>query len=403
MYDIAIVGAGASGLVAAISAKRENPSLKVALIEALPRVGKKILATGNGRCNLTNYNLKKGCYSNYSFASFALNEFSPRKITEFFESIGLMCFSDAEGRVYPMSNAASSVLDCLRLEIGRLNIDAVTETAVTDIKKKDGIFIINSDIKAKKVIISGGGKSSPSQGSNGSCFALLKQLGHRITELYPGLVQLTVKEDFVKSLKGVRVKTARLSLYVDSRLMDSSDGEILFTDYGISGIAVMDISRTASRLGGICMIDLLPKLDNDDIVKFLIDSGKRNPNAQIQEILVGLMPSAVGKAVVRRTGISPASVMAGLSKKDFGKISYQIKNFSLTVTGTKGFANAQITVGGADVKQFNRETMESLKVSGLYCAGEVLDVDGVCGGYNLQWAWASGLLAGRNAAGFSAE
>lgn len=397
MYDIAIIGAGASGLTAAIQAKRTEPSLRVALIEALPRVGKKILATGNGRCNLTNYHWKKGNYSNFSFASSVLNRYHPHKITEFFASIGLLCHEDSEGRVYPMSNTAASVLECLRLEIERLGVDVLQETPVTSLKKNGGVFLINSDIRAKNVIVCGGGKASPSQGSNGSCYSLIEGFGHRITRLYPGLVQLTAEENFVKSLKGVRVK-ANIELYVGSELADRSSGEVLFTDYGISGIAAMDISRTASRLGGVCKIDLLPKLSEEEITAFLSDRQLHSPSTETEKVLIGLLPSAMGKTVVKRLPISPDTPIAKLNKQEVSRISREIKNFKLTVTGTKGFANAQITVGGADVKQFNRETLESLKVKGLYCAGEILDVDAVCGGYNLQWAWASGLTAGEKAA-----
>lgn len=397
MYDIAVVGAGASGLAAAISAKRENPSVKVVLIEALPRVGKKILATGNGRCNLTNLNIKKGEYSNASFASFALKEYPPKKVIEIFESIGLMCTQDFEGRVYPMSNTAASVLECLRLEVYRLGIDIMVDTPVRSIKKNGDVFIINNSVKSKKVIVSGGGKSSPAQGSDGSCYPLLRSFGHKITELYPGLVQLTVKETDVKSMKGVRVK-ASINLFVNSELAAHSEGEVLFTDYGISGIAVMDISRTASKFGGLCRIDLLPKLSGNEVSDFL--SGRKNisPNGEIQNALTGLLPSAVGRAVLKRVNILPNTAMSKLTDNDLRRISRTLKDFRLTVTGTKGFTNAQITVGGADVSEFNAKTMESFKVKGLYCTGEVLDVDAVCGGYNLQWAWASGLLAGKSAA-----
>lgn len=219
MYDIAIVGAGASGIVAAISAKREKERLKIVLIEGLPRIGKKILATGNGRCNLTNLTAKSESY-NSPFVSFVLENYPPDKVVDFFSSIGLECVVDSESRVYPMSNMATSVLDCLRFEIERLGIDVITDTKVESVKKTNGVFVLNSSIRAKRLILSTGGKASPSQGSDGSGYDLLRKMNHSITPVYSGLVQLTVKEN-VKALKGTRVKAqVRLGL-VNGKELDT--------------------------------------------------------------------------------------------------------------------------------------------------------------------------------------
>ena len=196
MYDLVIIGAGASGMAAALSAKKENPKAKVLILEALPRVGKKILATGNGRCNLTNFSATPESYGN-PFVASVIKQYPPEKIVSFFSSIGLESVSDSESRVYPMSNMASSVLDCLRFEIERLGIEVLTETKAESVKSVNGIFIINSKMRTKKLIVSAGGKASPSQGSDGSGYELLRSLGHRITPLYAGLVQLTVKENLI--------------------------------------------------------------------------------------------------------------------------------------------------------------------------------------------------------------
>lgn len=395
MYNIAIIGAGASGLAAAIAAKRKNAGLSVLLIEALPRVGKKILATGNGRCNLTNLNASADKY-NSGFVSDILSEKTPEYILEFFRSVGLRCVSDSEGRVYPMSNSAASVLDCLRFEAENLGVEILCETRVSSLNVENGQFIINKNIKAEKVIIAAGGKASPSQGSDGSGFELLKSLGHRITPVYPALVQLTVKEN-VKALKGVRVK-ANLTLAQSGRQADRSSGEVLFTDYGLSGIAVMDISRSVKNRNGTCFIDALPPMSEKEIVDFLFDCKKRNPDLSADNALGGILPKKFGQFILKICGIKNEMPLKMLRPQNISEVSGKIKNLSFEITGTNGFNNAQITVGGAKLNEFDSRTLESKKVRGLYAAGEVLDVDSVCGGFNLHWAWASGITAGESAA-----
>ncbi len=395
MYDIAIIGAGASGLVAAISAKRVNRELSVALIEALPRVGKKILATGNGRCNLTNLNASPEAYNTPAVAS-VMKKYSPEKIVNFFSSVGLECVADGEGRVYPMSNTASSVLDCLRFELERLGIEVITDTKIIDVKKQGGIFILNSALKCKRLILSLGGKASPSQGSDGSGYPLLRSFGHTVTPLYPGLVQLTVKEN-VKSLKGVRVKASAELKNQNGKIINSSEGEVLFTEYGLSGIAIMDISRDVKNTACKCVLNILPELSQDAVIDFLMKNKKRNPSLLVEDALCGIVPKKLGTALIKLSGLKNTA----LSDFKFSQLQLfagKLKALPFTVTGTKGFENAQITVGGADINEFDILTLESKKVKGLYCTGELLDVDSVCGGFNLQWAWASGIAAGKSAA-----
>ena len=392
IYDIIIVGAGASGLAAAISAKRVNRKLNIAALDAMPKVGKKILATGNGRCNLSNLNANVDSYTNPEFVSVALSEFPPEKVIEFFRSIGLMCVADGEGRVYPMSNTASSALDALRTEAERLGVELICDSHVDRIEKKNGIFTVGR-LVAKKIIICTGGCASPSQGSDGSGFDLLKSLGHHITAVYPGLVQLTTKEN-TKSLKGMRVK-ANISLRQDSKSIDSAKGEVLFTDYGLSGISIMDISRSVKDGQYTCVIDTLPRCKANEADEFLLSLNKEMP---IENALSGMIPKALGRYILKRCGENSLSSLEKIGKGKIEKIIYTAKNLGFTITGTMGFKNAQISIGGADVKEFDSKTMESKLVKGLFCAGEVLDTDSICGGFNLQWAWASGLLAGRCAA-----
>lgn len=391
--DILIIGAGASGLAAAIGAKRADRTLRVVAVEALPKIGKKILATGNGRCNLTNCNASYEKYSNSDFAAGALAEFPPERVLHFFRSIGIMAVVDSEGRAYPVSNTATSVLDALRYEAQRLGVEFVCESHIDGIEKKNGIFTIG-DFRAKRVIVCTGGCASPSQGSDGSGYGLLKSLGHRITDVYPGLVQLTVKEN-TKPLKGVRAKSI-VTLYDNKgKTVNRAEGEVLFTDYGLSGIAVMDVSRSVKKGSYICSVNVIPKFSESEVKKFLRSLHKDMP---IENALSGLMPKSLGRYILKRVGVNSLLPLGKLNDNEFARIISSAKKLEFTVTGTMGFKNAQISVGGADVGEFNPKTMESKLVKGLYCAGEVLDVDGFCGGFNLQWAWASGLLAGRCAA-----
>ncbi len=396
MYDLVIIGAGASGMAAALSAKKENPKAKVLVLEALPRVGKKILATGNGRCNLTNFSATPESYGN-PFVASVIKQYPPEKIVSFFSSIGLECVSDSESRVYPMSNMAASVLDCLRFEIERLGIDVLTETKAESVKSVNGIFIINSKIRTKKLIVSAGGKASPSQGSDGSGYELLRSLGHRITPLYAGLVQLTVKEN-LRTLKGIRVKAGVTLKNKSGKALDSSSGEILFADYGLSGIAVMDISRSVKNENCICELNVLPELSAADVYTFIERSKKRNPSQSAEDALTGIIPRMLGHYLIKMVGLSADIRLSELKEQQIHSLADKLKHLTFNVTGTKGFDNAQITVGGADTDRFDDKTLESKSVRGLYCTGELLDVDAPCGGFNLQWAWASGLAAGTAAA-----
>ena len=241
-FDILIVGAGASGLAAAISAKRTLPRLRVAMLERLPRVGKKILATGNGRCNLTNLNARSHGYTNREFADSVFEKYDEQRVLQFFKSIGLLTYSDSCGRVYPMSNTASGVLDCLRFEAERLGVKSICEDKCEGIKKTADGFLINGRYRARGIIICTGGCASPSQGSDGSGYKLLSSLGHTVTELYPSLVQLTSPDKQLRQLKGMRVRDA-----VISAAGRTSRGELLFTDYGLSGIAAMEISADIAK------------------------------------------------------------------------------------------------------------------------------------------------------------
>lgn len=398
-YDFIVIGGCSAGIVAAINAKRQNPNIKIAVIEKLPRIGKKLLATGNGKCNLTNLFALEHDYTGKEFASFALNRYNPEKIADFFESLGLLCYSDSAGRVYPESNTAASVVDALRFELERLGVDVYCDTAVTDIKKKKD-FVINGEFICKKLLIAAGGKSSPSQGSDGSGYALAKMLGHSITKLYPALVPLCASPEITKPMKGVRVRNVKLTLKGDKRIAQTN-GEILFTEYGLSGIAAMELSAKAqkyidnAKCNPFTVIDFMPQMTYDGLVDYLKNLNRIKGFCRIDNLLTGFLPKAVGIAICKAAKFYKSdALISELTEKDIRSIAEKIKNFSVEIIGTKDFANAQVTSGGVKTDEIDMKTMQSKICSGLYFAGEIIDVDGGCGGFNLQWAWASGMLAG---------
>ncbi len=401
MFDIIVLGAGASGTVAAITAKRNAPSLRVAIIDSMPFIGKKILATGNGRCNLSNKNAAEHDYYNYTFAKEILSRFNTRKTIEFFNSLGLYTVTDDEGRIYPMSNTATSVVDALRFECERLGITVITDEKITVIKKADGFFVLGGRYRTKKVILACGGKASPSQGSDGSGFELLKAFGHSINTPLPALVQLVSDNKIVRSFKGLRVK-GKIRIFADNEEIGKTEGEILFTEYGLSGIASMDAQRIlCSHLKAkkcSIVIDLVPELTKEEIRKRVDNIINLNPTLKSENLLIGFLPKKIGKGLIKCAYVKDNTPISEISEDNLNKICDLCKNFRVYVSGCKGFENAQVTRGGADVSEFDADTLESLKVNGLYATGELLDIDGGCGGFNLQWAWSSGMAAGENAA-----
>ncbi len=400
-YDAAVIGGCAAGMVAAIAAKRKNPKLNIVIAEKLPRLGKKILATGNGRCNLTNLNAKSEDYANSPFVDVVFAKFPPEKVIAFFESMGLLTYSDSEGRVYPRSNMAASVLDALRFEIDALGIDVICDTAVTDVKKSKSGFILNNSIECRRLLVATGGKASPSQGSDGSGYNLAESLGHSVTKLYPALVPLTVNGN-VKALKGVRARNVKLTLK-NSRVLKTTCGELLFTDNGISGIAAMELAAEAEKsISSVkqktfTSIDFLPDLQENELINYLLKIKNIKGSNSMDMLFAGVLPKAIGVEICKASKLyKQDKTISQLNRNEIASVAKKAKCFELEISGTKGFANAQVTSGGVSVNEINPSTMESKLCNGLYFAGELIDVDADCGGYNLQWAFASGLLAGEN-------
>ncbi len=387
---IAIAGGGASGIIAAVIAARNGA--EAVIIEKNDRMARKILSTGNGRCNFTNINAGIENYhgKNTAFMKNAINKFWVAESLSFFEEIGILARTEENGRVYPYSCQASAVCDMLRFETERLGIKTVTGCNIKDIEKNGKRFVVYSDKgevgEFNKVILAMGGKAAPELGTDGDGYALAQKFGHTIIKPVPSLVQLRTA---VKGLKGIKVQ-AEISCR-DKK----SYGEILFTDYGLSGPPVFWISTYAHNEKFVS-IDFLPEYSEQKTEEMLRARSKRG--LTLEYMLVGIVNRLVGVDILKYAGVGPFSRKENeLEPEEFKKIAHALKNRRFEIEGTMSWKNAQVTAGGINTDEVNSKTMESRLLKGLYFAGEILDIDGECGGYNLQWAWSSGYLAGLSA------
>lgn len=393
---IAIIGGGASGLFAAIFAA-ENGENEVTVYEGGERIGRKILATGNGRCNMTNINADLENYygKNPKFILGAKNRFWVDETLDFFKSIGIVSKVEEEGKVYPYSDQASAVLDVLRFCAEKRKINIVTSCEIAAAEKVKDKFRISSydgrRFEADKLIVATGGKAAPNLGSKGSGYDILKDFGHTITPLKPSLVQIKTETGVVKKLKGIKLN-ANVTIGSDSRY-----GEVLFTEYGLSGPAVFSLSAKLGKQK-IISLDIMSEYSQEQLYDIIAERIALNPKITLENFFVGMLNKRVGQALLKFVGIEPLSRYAvTLSDKEIRRICSVIKKWDFNITGTMSWNNAQVTKGGALTSEFNPATMESKITEGLYACGELLDIDGDCGGYNLQWAWSSGYIAGISA------
>lgn len=396
---IAIIGAGASGMAAAITAA-VSADRQVLLFERQARVGRKLAATGNGRCNLTNRHAVPGRYhgADPDFVRPALEAFPPERVLEFFQTLGLYTVTEGDGKIYPYSDQANSVVDVLRFALQRPNLRLLTGTEIVSVKKSATGFRLRSAEgqawETDALIVACGGAAGTKLGGGLSGYQLLRSLGHRCTKLLPALVQLRSDPALVQGLKGVRAK-AGLRLTGPDGMVAESLGEVQFTDYGISGPAVFEISRAAATAEApVLHLDLLPAFCAEDLLSALCIRISRFPSLEAGDLLTGILHNRLGKMLVRRCGIPPSSLLCDLRWEQLLAVTEACHSFSLPILGNMGMEGAQVTAGGIVTGEFDPNTLQSRLVSGLYACGEVLDIDGDCGGFNLQWAWASGILAG---------
>ena len=401
MAHILILGGGAAGLAAALAAAQTDPTARVTVLERSPRPGKKLLATGNGRCNLTKLQLAPAHYHGEApdFAAYALSRFDVDPTLAFFRGLGLLTVAEPGGRVYPLSDQAGSVVDVLRFALDEAGVAARPAFEVTDLRKTKRGFAVSSaeeTLTAEKVILCAGGLAGGKLGGSMSGYQLLESLGHRRTALYPALVQVKTDPTFVRSLKGVRADAA-VSLRRGKSVLAESRGEVQFTDFGVSGPAVFEVSRAAAAgKGGLTVhLDLLRSLNSGETAALLRCRRADMPHLTTENLLTGVLHNRLGRTLVRYAGYDLTTPLPELAEADLQAIAAAVHDFALPVQGTLGFDGAQVTAGGIRTAEFDPQTLQSRLVPGLYAAGEVLDIDGDCGGYNLQWAWSSGNLAGQ--------
>ncbi len=404
MKKVLIVGGGASGLMAAVSAARAGAAVTV--LEHNKQVGKKLLETGNGKCNLTNVNQR---LSNYrggvpGFAAKVLKEFGMHDTLRLFTELGIFT-KNKNGYLYPYSGQASSVADVLRMEAEFRRVKLALNTEVKGIVKKENGFLVKTegwDYQGDALILATGSCAAPRTGSDGSGYAYARQLGHRIVKPLPALVQLRSLDKRLGKLAGLRVD-AQVTLLIDGDAAVRDQGEVQFTDYGLSGIPVFQVSRFASKAleegeKVIAELDLMPVFGEEDFASFLDTRIKTCSHKTAGQLLIGLFPKKMADCLLRGAQIVPDKMSGDLTAEQIERLVEVCKHFQIKIFGCNGFDQAQVCCGGVDTSKVKAPSMESAIVPGLYFAGEILDVDGACGGYNLQWAWSSGYLAGLHAA-----
>lgn len=409
-HDLIIVGGGASGLFAAINAK--DLGLDVAIIESNDRVGKKILTTGNGRCNISNNTISFPFFNYHSensgFFTKALSFLSVEDTKNIFLSLGLPIIELKNGKLYPKSLQASSVVDILRLALEDRSIPLYTECKVKSIHKdkKFKLSTSNEDKKlftCNKLILACGGKSAVKTGSDGTGYNLAKSLGHSIINTIPGIVQLKLNSPYLKSISGVKFD-GFATLLVDDEPIRKEFGEILFTDYGISGPPILQLSGHASKAllnnkKVEILVDMMPEEDHKEIENFIECHFGLLSHRPVIDSLIGVVNKKLIPTILKASKITNLHIPCyELTWEDKKNLINVLKSWKFTCIDTNGFNQAQVTIGGINTKEVNSDTLESKLVKDLYFSGEILDVDGDCGGFNLQWAWSSGYFVANNIA-----
>lgn len=402
-FDLLILGGGAAGMAAAIEAARLAPRARIALLEKLPRIGKKLLATGNGRCNLGHTPASLSCYhgSVSPAAAFA----SHGDTVSFFRSLGLLTRTDEAGRIYPLSNQATAVLDALRLGLEQYAIPVLCNQTVVKLQPQKWGFSVRTTSTenpdkpetvtyfSKRVLITSGGAAAPAFGTDGSLFALLNTLGHHPTKLIPALCPIPTERKQVRPLKGLRVQAA-CTAWKKNQLLARQSGEVQFTEQALSGICLFDLARTEPDT---IQLDLLPQYSEAEVEQLLVECASLRSHAAVEDWLTGLFPKRIANALWKTVSSLPLDRPAPFpAASEWKRLASRIKDWRFPVTGRADWKQAQVTAGGIPAKEVT-EALESVVCPGLFFAGECLDVDGDCGGYNLHWAWASGRYAAHGA------
>ena len=398
-YDVVIIGAGAAGMMAAITAS--GVGRRVALIDKNPQLGRKLLATGNGRCNLTNSCVTIDSYhgGDLKFIEAVLDQFDQHATVEFFGDLGLVLKEEFGGRIFPRTNQASSVVEVLKQRLNK--VDVMLEAEVVGIEKtllwKTSLSngkILQSD----KLIIATGGRAAFYLGSTGDGLFWARKLGHSLTPIYAALVPMEIVEQWPRDVQGIKVEAAVWTT-CDGNTISESAGDLLFTSYGVSGPAVMAQARSVAGLLNtsevLLHIDLFPDMTEDQLDQIVVRIFDISAKRAIRDALVGLLPSVMIPVILRLAGVDETMRIAAITKSQRFEIVRTLKDLTLTISKLRPLKEAQVSAGGINSEEIDPRTLESRIVKGLYFAGEMLDADGDSGGYNLQWAWSSGYVAGK--------
>ena len=401
-FDVIIVGGGASGLFCASVLKTQNSALSVAVLEKQKSAGKKLLATGNGRCNLTNMNVNKDSYHGTFSTSVEeiLNRLSPKELIQKFRSFGMLTTADSEGRVYPLSRQSSSVLDVLLLACKQNNINIISDTFVKALTKVETGFILNCNdncYKCKKLVIATGSKATPETGADDTFWGILKNLGHNIISPIPALCPVNVKNKHLYNLKGVRA-TGNVKIMKNNKIIKSEFGEIQFTEKTLSGICLFNLARIANTTDNTYIsVDLLPYIDSEEVLNLLHHNKKiRKNNSLAEDLLCGIFQKKLANTLLLCAGINKERPVNTISSEELKRLSHIIKDWQFEVVKTCDFTRAQVVAGGVNGSEINEHTMESKIIKDMYLIGEVIDCDGDCGGYNLHFAFASAYCAAKS-------
>lgn len=409
-YDVIVIGGGASGLVAAYSAA--NAGAHTLLLEKQKRLGRKLSATGNGRCNLSHVGFSQENFHSEEifFSHQVLERFDEKATLAFFDRLGVSPIYDDQGRYYPRSLQAGAVVDVLRFACAEAGVTIHTEEEVVSLQMRYPNYELVSNqghYQAKAVVVACGGKAYTQLGADEGGYRLLEGFGHGRTALYPGIVQLDSSLKACKSLAGQKWD-CHCQLWVDDQASPYHDlGEVLFTDYGLSGPPILQLSSPSIRAQAqghkvALQLDLFPTLAEEDLIRLLQKRGEAFDQRSKVDSFIGFLPRIMATALLSHLGYQPLDKPAkDLSPKDWEKIAKTLKAWVFPITGHQGWKSAKVTLGGIATPDFNPASLESWLSPGLYACGEVLDVDGDCGGYNLQWAWSSGYVAGSEAGLFA--
>lgn len=406
--QVLVAGAGASGLMAAIECAKSGK--KVLVIEHKEKPGKKILATGNGKCNFTNSYFVPECFHSdrADLAWNALSIFGAEDSICYFEKLGVLV-KEKNGYYYPNSGQAATILEALLHEAKRLGVTICCLEKLKNIEKKEDLFYVETDsrmIKAEKVILSVGGKAAPKLGTEGNGYKIARKFGHTVFPTVPALTGLQCQGTYFKDWAGIRTD-GRIVIYIDGTAVAEDSGELQLTNYGVSGIPVFQISRFASKAfydkkdnrKVEVHLDFLPFMTKEDCIQWIEKAKQENPQKSVMELTSGMLNQKLSKIWLQQCNMAESEKIGAISKQQIEQMADVIKEWKLLVEDSNGFDQAQVTAGGISLEEIQMDTMESKKVKGLYFTGEILDVDGICGGYNLQWAWTSGYIAGQAAGG----